>query len=185
MAASYRMGVDLNLFRHKDAYYFLPSEDEWYKSAYHKKDGVTANYWDYAMGSNNVPDGIDFAGDTVFDAVFRDGANNPQPNGVTNVGIASPYGTFGQNGNVWEWDESAFDRLNNISSEDRAIRGGNWNNSGFNLRSSNRAGGNLVVSGSDVGFRIASVPTVPEPSSAFWGIGSGLVLLLRRRRESV
>ena len=63
-------GVDLNLYRHKDAYYFLPSEDEWYKSAYHKKDGVTANYWDYAMGSNSVPDGIDFVEDPVFDSVF-------------------------------------------------------------------------------------------------------------------
>ena len=26
-----------NLYRHKNAYYFLPSEDEWYKAAYHKK----------------------------------------------------------------------------------------------------------------------------------------------------
>jgi hypothetical protein len=28
-----------NLYRHKDAYYFLPSEDEWYKAAFHKNDG--------------------------------------------------------------------------------------------------------------------------------------------------
>ena len=40
-----------NLYRHKDAYYFLPNEDEWYKAAYHKNDGVTANYWDYATGA--------------------------------------------------------------------------------------------------------------------------------------
>lgn len=44
-----------NLYRHKDAYYFLPSEDEWYKSAYHKNDGVTANYWDYPTGTNGIP----------------------------------------------------------------------------------------------------------------------------------
>lgn len=41
--------------RHKDAYYFLPSEDEWNKAAYHQNDGVTANYWDYATGSNSIP----------------------------------------------------------------------------------------------------------------------------------
>ena len=47
-----------NLYRHKDAYYFLPSEDEWYKAAYHKNDGVTANYWDYATGSNTIPTAV-------------------------------------------------------------------------------------------------------------------------------
>src|SRR4029079_10966402 len=47
-----------NLYRHKDAYYFLPSEDEWYKAAYHKSDGLTANYWDYATGSNSIPTAV-------------------------------------------------------------------------------------------------------------------------------
>lgn len=28
-----------NLYRHKEAYYFLPSEDEWYKAAFHKNNG--------------------------------------------------------------------------------------------------------------------------------------------------
>jgi hypothetical protein len=40
-----------NLYRHKDAFYFLPSEDEWYKAAYHKNDGVTANYWTTRRGA--------------------------------------------------------------------------------------------------------------------------------------
>jgi len=47
-----------NLYRHKDAYYFLPSEDEWHKAAYHKNDGVTANYWPYATGSNAAPTAV-------------------------------------------------------------------------------------------------------------------------------
>lgn len=41
-----------NAFRHKDAQYFLPSEDEWFKAAFHKNDGVTADYWQYATGSD-------------------------------------------------------------------------------------------------------------------------------------
>ncbi|MGF1655382.1 MAG: SUMF1/EgtB/PvdO family nonheme iron enzyme [Verrucomicrobiales bacterium] len=53
-ADAWQLGGE-NLYRHKDAYYFLPSEDEWYKAAYHQNDGVTANYWDYATGSNTAP----------------------------------------------------------------------------------------------------------------------------------
>ncbi len=168
-------GVDLNLYRHKDAYYFLPSEDEWYKSAYHKNDGVTANYWDYAMGSNSVPDGIDFVGDLVFDAVFFDGGNNAQPNGVT-----SPYGTLGQNGNVWEWGETLFG-MSNILFSSRTIRGGPWGTTEVDLRSSDREEINAANSSRNVGFRIASVP---EPTASMLMIVSGMMRPIRRRRES-
>ena len=44
-----------NLYRHKDAKYFLPSEDEWYKAAYYdpNKGGAgVGGYWDYATGSD-------------------------------------------------------------------------------------------------------------------------------------
>ena len=30
-----------------DAKYWIPTENEWYKAAYHKNDGVTGNYFDY------------------------------------------------------------------------------------------------------------------------------------------
>jgi len=61
-----------NLYRRKDAYYFLPSENEWYKAAYHKNDGVTANYWDYATGSNTVSIAV-VSGTGAGTAVFYDG----------------------------------------------------------------------------------------------------------------
>ncbi len=35
--------------------YVIPTEDEWYKAAFHKNDGVTGNYWDYATGSDTAP----------------------------------------------------------------------------------------------------------------------------------
>jgi formylglycine-generating enzyme required for sulfatase activity len=123
-AEAWQVGGE-NLFRHKDAYYFLPSEDEWYKAAYHKNDGVTANYWDYPTSSNGIPDGLDFSGDAAFDAVFNQGFNQNQPNTVTNVGVASPYGTFGQGGNVWEWTESNYGGINS-EDEGRADRGSDW-----------------------------------------------------------
>ena len=176
-----------NIFRHKDAYYFLPNEDEWYKAAFHKNDGASANYWDYATGSNSVPDALDFEGDAVFDAVFYDldrfivAPDPSQPNAVNNVGLASPYGTFGQNGNVWEWEESILPfRLIPPEDEDdhRGVSGGFWRTFEFDLRSN--AGSEEVPEGSEesIGFRVASIP---EPSSALLLLGSGFVWLLKGR----
>ena len=87
-----------NLYRNSLARYFLPSVDEWYKAAYY--DPTSGVYYNYPTGSDSVPDGIDFAGDPNFDAVFFDGGSNPEPNDITNVGVLSPYGTVGQGGNV-------------------------------------------------------------------------------------
>jgi len=165
-----------NLYRHKDAYYFLPSESEWYKAAYHQNDGVTANYWDYATGSNSIPTAV-ASGTGAGTAVYN---GQPGPVDVNNDGGLSPYGTRGQNGNAWEWNESAFDGINNSSSENRAIRGGNWFFSEINLRASLRFGNGPAVSNSTVGFRVASVP---EPSSTVLMLSAGLLTLARRRRR--
>ena len=43
----YTIGSGFNETRNPSATYFIPSENEWYKAAYHKNDGVTANFWDY------------------------------------------------------------------------------------------------------------------------------------------
>jgi formylglycine-generating enzyme required for sulfatase activity len=87
---------------------------------------------------------------------------------------------MGQNGNVYEWAESAFDGINNSSSESRAIRGGGWSVAELILRSSFRGSDAPADSGNFIGFRVASVP---EPSCAVLMLGSGLILLARRRRE--
>jgi hypothetical protein len=44
-----------SITRNGGARWFLPSEDEWYKAAYHKNDGVTGNYWDYPTSTDAVP----------------------------------------------------------------------------------------------------------------------------------
>jgi formylglycine-generating enzyme len=173
-----------NLFRHKDAYYFLPSEDEWYKAAYHKNDGVTANYWDYPTGSNSIPDGVDFSGDTAFDAVCYDGYDTTGPYAVTNAGsAASAYGTYGQGGNVWEWFESAWDGLNDSPSEDRGRRGSFWYDSPSGLRCSFKIAATPTYQFDNLGFRVARVP---EPGSITLLLAGSLgltgVALHRRRR---
>lgn len=165
-----------NLYRHKDAYYFLPSEDEWYKAAFHQNDGVTANYWDYATGSNAAP--LAVAGGTGAGTAVYNGQAGPAA--VDNSGGLSAYGTRGQNGNVWEWQESAYSPPNDSPSEFRGILGGFWGFNESELRSSYRYGFDPELTGSEIGFRVASVP---EPSSALLMAGVGLGLLLRCRRR--
>ena len=192
-----------NLYRNKDAYYFLPSDNEYYKAAYYDPNKAGgAGYWLYATGSDAIPTAV-ASGTTAGTAVYNGVAS--QPAAVDQSGGLSPYGTRGQSGNVFEWQETAFDGVNNSSSEDRAIRGGGWSFSESYLRSSFRASpfptgtppplgtpapsGTPVPSGTPippgsinlVGFRVASVP---EPSCMILMIGSGLILLARKRRES-
>ena len=165
-----------NLYRHKDAYYFLPSENEWYKAAYHQNDGVTANYWDYATGSNSIPTAV-ASGTGAGTAVYN---GQPGPVDVNNDGGLSPYGTRGQNGNVFEWNESALDGINNSPSENRELRGGYWTNTESFLRASVRSSNSPSFSVDNVGFRVASVP---EPSSTVLMLSAGVLALARRRRR--
>ena len=166
-----------NLFRHKDAYYFLPSEDEWYKAAYHQNTGVNADYWDYATGSNTAPTAV-ASGTTAGTAVY---ATISSPAAVNNAGGLSAYGTMGQNGNVYEWAESAYDGINNSSSEGREIRGGFWFDTEKALRSSLRDDFSPTNSYNFIGFRVASVP---EPTSTVLMISAGLLAIARRRRRA-
>ncbi len=157
-----------NLYRNKDTFYFLPSEDEWYKAAYHKNDGVTSNYWDYATGSNGAPVGVT-GGTNAHTAVYWDPYGNPVPSGPTNVNLAgglSPFGTMGQDGNVYEWMESAYDGTNSSTSESRAVRGGGWGYSEAYLRASFRFDDLPSTPYYNVGFRVASVlAPIPEPGA--------------------
>ena len=149
-----------NLFRHKDAFYFLPSMDEWYKAAYYDPDSDT--YFDFPTGSDSTPDGINFVLDPNFDAVFNDNGGQPGPNAIDNAGLLSPFGTMGQGGNVWEWEETALDLVNSSASEGRTVRGGSWGDHAGYMASLGRFNGTPTNSFFHTGFRVASVP---EPSS--------------------
>ena len=166
-----------NLYRHKDAFYFLPSEDEWYKAAYHQNNGVTADYWDYATASNSVPTST-ASGLVAGTAVYHRGSFS-SPSDIQISGGASAYGTIGQGGNVWEWTESANDGSNDSGSEYRAFRGGYWNSNESNLRASSRNYNSPSVTDYSVGFRVASVP---EPSALAILIVGLLALIGRRSR---
>ncbi len=167
-----------NHYRHKDAFYFLPSENEWYKAAYHQNDGVTANYWDYATGSNVTPTPVS-EGTDGGTAVYN---GHTHPAQVSVAGGLSAYGTMGQDGNIWEWTESAFDGsdTDGFFSGDRAIRGGDWNSFEDSLRSSFRTSASPWQEYNIIGMRVASIP---EPSVAFLVLMAGGAWLISKRAK--
>ena len=140
-----------------NALVFLPSENEWYKAAYHKNDGVTGNYFDYSTSSDSVPSNDLINPDPGNNATFFDyGYTIGSPYHKTEVGAHensdSPYGTFDQSGNVWEWTETL------VYSTNRVMRGGAFNNSSSSIRSSYRYNYNPSnESDHPIGFRVASV----------------------------
>ena len=142
----------------------IPSEDEWYKAAYHKNDGVTGNYWDYPTASNTAPTsepppGTDM---TYGSANYYDGGwAIGSPYWRTEVGAYdakpsdSPHGTFDQGGNVFEWNEAI------LYGSYRGLRGGSFIGIDYNLHAADRYYYGYPTYEYDyggVGFRVAEVP---------------------------
>ena len=175
-----------NLYRNKDAYYFLPSDNEYYKAAYYDPNKAGgAGYWLYATGSDTKPTPV-ASGTASGTMVYRQFPPSGQPAAVNSAGGLSPYGTMGQTGNVIEWMESASDGVNNLSSEGRSVRGVYYGDQGNGdaLTSRTRSGVEPQEGSVIFGFRVASVASVPEPSCMILMLGSGLMFLARRRRGS-
>jgi formylglycine-generating enzyme required for sulfatase activity len=170
-----------NLYRHKDAHYFLPSEDEWYKAAYYNPSG--SSYFLYPTGSDTAPTVVT-SGTTPGTAVYAPDAPDffiAGAAGVANAGGLSPYGTMGQGGNLWEWCETALDGSNSSPSEERVMRGGGFGDTEEALRSSYRGSGRMVDGNIGLGFRVASVP---EPSiCALVMIGTGILYAWKRSKH--
>jgi hypothetical protein len=148
----------VNPYRNANAFYFLPSLDEWYKAAFGSPNGT---WFDYATGSNIAPTGVaqgTDSGTAVMGQSYYKGAAN-----ITEAGGLSAFGTMAQNGNMREFTESASDGVNdNTPGERRMARGGSWHSPSWAGASDYDDGVNPGTSDGEYGFRIASVP---EPSS--------------------
>ncbi len=147
------------IVRETDATWVIPTEDEWYKAAYHKNDGVTVNYFDYPTSSDSLPSNHVVEPDPGNSANFYyltftlDG-----PFWRTEIGefenSASPYGTYDQGGNVWEWNDSL------VTESTRMLRGGSFGDGGqdIGLRAACRDQGTAPLTENfHIGFRVARV----------------------------
>jgi len=176
-----------NPFRSKRATYVLPNTDEWYKAAYFVPS--TNSYSNYTNGLNTPPNSV-IEGTEANTAVYDKSA----PAEVSLAGGVNQNGIVGLGCNVFEWEESAEDRSNNVPSENRGIRGGSWQLGATQLLYSTRYGvtpDNLHYHNQHMlGFRVAMVTTsggeVPEPSTmAIFGLGAlGMVYRARRKRQA-
>ena len=114
--------------RDPNATWVIPSEDEWYKAAYHKNNGATGEYFDYPTSSDTAPSNDVEDPDPGNSATFYNSGGDytiGEPYYRTEVGehenSPSPYGTFDQGGNIFEWNETIIDGS-------RVVRGGSWGN---------------------------------------------------------
>ena len=137
--------------------------DEWYKAAYHKNDGATANYWLYPTAANDPPtvalsneDGdISNPGPNVANYDFGAVWNGAEGLGnVTTVGSAGPlsasaYGTLDQGGNQYEWNDT-------LIGLNRGFRGGSLWRPLDAMKATTRGDYYPETGGSSLAFRIAS-----------------------------
>ncbi len=169
--------------RNAGAKWALTSEDEWYKAAYYKGGGPNAGYWNYPTRSDEIPgrDLDDTSGNNAN--YYADGYLIGDPYYRTEVGefqnSESPYGTFDQGGNLFEWNEGVTAQYADFAA--RGIRGGAYNHNSDYLPASF---GNFATTpsgeGDHIGFRVSAVP---EPSSFLVLLsGAGSLLGFRRRR---
>jgi formylglycine-generating enzyme required for sulfatase activity len=157
------INIGLNTFaRQPGALFFIPTENEWYKAAFHANDGNTGNYFDYPTSSDTAPSNAlveptDPGNNATFYDRFSDSWTIGPPYYRTEVGAHensdSPSGTFDQGGNVWEWNETAI-------GDNRGLRGGSFSSSyvASLLASSRGTGWDPTSESSYAGFRVASTP---------------------------
>ena len=178
-------GELMAIVRDPDATWVIPSEDEWYKAAYYVGAGM---YFDFATGSDVDPSNLLIDPDPGNNATFFQGGQFTigSPFYRTAVGAhensGSPYATFDQGGNAWEWTEAV------IYGSSRGIRGGS-----FHYFHSLHAAYRFDVDPSNdidfVGFRVAQVTPPPIPTVSEWGLAlmtllvlaTGAALIIKRR----
>jgi formylglycine-generating enzyme required for sulfatase activity len=175
-----------SIVRNPEAKWFLPSHDEWYKAAFY--DPASHAYFKYPTASDLPPDNSAQFGDPSNSANYEIAhVRTTGSPGYPHVDVdyfpssQSPYGVVGMAGNVAEWTESL------IAETNRVFLGGSWMFTQFEM------GSNVVThtnpelfNGTSIGFRVARLVFVPEPS----GIGLCVIALASllaagRQRRSI
>jgi len=156
---------DRRVPREKDARFFLPTEDEWYKAAYYDAASARsrAAYWKFGTRSNDSP--------TVWKSLrnARWNAESVELPNIANWGWGgtgwdtlapvdlfpnsiSGYECHCMSGNAAEWVEPKGD----IAVREGIVRGGYWWNGAPPPNSEYRVQKAIQTAGRDVGFRVAA-----------------------------
>ena len=171
---------ELTITRSPGATVFLPNVNEWYKAANY--DPKTNSYFQYPTSSNTLPTASLPTG--AINSANYNGALASSPGGLGNLtdvgaytGTASPYGAQDMVGNVSQWTETSPDEL------------------GYRIMGTSFADPTELLTGvfSEVigaawgedqytGFRVASIASVPEPSTGVLAaIACGMMWCWRKR----
>jgi formylglycine-generating enzyme required for sulfatase activity len=140
-----------NLYRHKDAAYFLPTEDEWVKAAYWNGSDIQT----FATPGDATP---------VAGVDSHYGYTSTQPWQVGS-GSQELNGTFDMMGNIYEWAESPHTDTSYGPGSNRDFRGGSFlPGDGIEAVKSTTAGTHSpTLEDHGVGFRVAAA--LPTPST--------------------
>jgi len=156
-------------------FFFLPTEDQWYKAAYFSPElNDAGGYYLYATQSNTAPTNTPSTGGSneanlANNFIFyttQSKVYDPLTNYLTDAGTFSQsrsfYGTTDQAGLVYEWND-----LNATPSPLRGLRGGYWFSAGQSAVSTTYSISTIDRESSDAGFRIAAVdPLSVMPQSS-------------------
>jgi sulfatase modifying factor 1 len=155
----------INVTRNAGARWWLPSDNEWYKAAYFNPS--TVSYYDYPTSNSTAPNNNPPSNDTGNSANFNPvDRNYPWTDAGAYALSPSPFGTFDQGGNAWEWTDTRLDITDSGSTFSfRFLRGGTaLLNSPSDLHASDWLKHFPTNGRFDDGFRVATL-SVPEPSA--------------------
>ena len=164
-----------NLYRHKDAMYYMPTEDEWVKAAYWNGSSLQT-YATKPGDTLHQGDGVSGTGWNYYDDGY---ATDPPGPWDVSSGSEELNGTYDMMGNVFEWMESPYSDPAYGDGSGRGLRGGSFDLNDSHLASSARSYDSPHGEIGDIGFRVAS--EVPEPSSLVLLSLAGLMVMKRRR----
>ena len=162
-----------NLYRHKNAFYSIPTDDEWVKAGYWNGTAIQT-YSNASPGDlvSGVPNPAkwnynDSVGSDLWDV---------------GIGVEELNGTFDMMGNVWEWIENPFDDPGYGTDSGRVIRGGSAYDGagpGSWMPSSARRWADPNGEHALIGFRVARVLAPPTAEAdgpySVW-VGAPLIL---------
>jgi formylglycine-generating enzyme required for sulfatase activity len=167
-----------NLYRHKDAFYFLPTEDEWVKAAYWNGTELQT----YATKAGESLTQGDVVSGTGWNYYHNRYATDPYGSWDVGSGSQELNGTYDMMGNIWEWMENPYTTGDYVAGSSRWLRGGFWDAESDFFVSSSRSTNSPAYESYLIGFRVASVP---EPGSIVMLLGLAVTALLYYWRKHV